>query len=148
MTTLIYLGIGALLAAALFRRPQAIVLALALSFGCAIGAAEIAEGDHIKPLLLALDALTVVAAWFLWWLHQSTRASLIAWLGFCKILFGVAAGGALPYLAWASVNNALFVVMILVAGGFTDGIIAWLGRRLAGAGPRGAGVLRYLARFE
>jgi hypothetical protein len=144
-TALIYLGIGTLLVAALARRPQALVLALALSFVASIGAAEITHDDHIRPVLMALDALTVMAAWFLWGRHHSTRASLVAWLGFCKIMFAIAASFSTPYLAWASVNNALFVVMILVAGGFTDGIIARLGRGVAGLRASRARLLRHLA---
>jgi hypothetical protein len=147
-TTLIYAGIGALLVAALVNKPQGLVLALALSFLAAIGAKEIAHGDHIRPVLMALDSFVVVAAWYLWGIHQSTRASLVAWLGLCKIMFAIAASFSTPYLAWASVNNALFVMMILVAGDFVDGIIAWLGRRLAGVGARRAGVFRYLAHYE
>jgi hypothetical protein len=147
LTTLVYLAIGVLLVVALIRRPQGLSLALALSFAAAIGAAQIAHDDHLKPLLMALDALTVIAAWFLWWRHNSTRASLVAWVGLCKILFCLATSDW-PNIVWASGNNALFIVMILVAGGLTDGIVAWLGRWLSRPGARRAGVLRYLARFE
>jgi hypothetical protein len=147
LTTLVYLGIGVLLADALWRRTEGLSLTLAFSFLFAVGAAQIAPGDHIKPVLMALDALTAVAAWFLWWRHQSSRAHLVAWLALCKILFCLATVDW-PPIVWASGNNALFVVMILVAGGLTNGIIAWLGRRLAGPRARRSGVLRYLARFE
>lgn len=148
MTTVVYLCVGLLLVAALIRRPQALTVALALSFGLSIIAAQVAEGLHIKPVLMGLDALLVMVAWALWGQHRSTRASIIAWLGLCKILLGIASSFSTPYLVWAAMNNALFVVMILVAGGFTDGIIAWLGRRFLKPDTRGAGVLRYLEPFE
>lgn len=148
MTAAVYTAIGILLIVALIRRPQALVLVLAISFGLSVGAAKIAHGDHIRPVLMALDALTVIAAWYLWGKHQSTRASLIAWLGLCKILLGVSAGFSPLYLTWAAANNALFVVMILVAGGFTDGITAWLGRSASRPGAGGTGLLRHLERDQ
>jgi hypothetical protein len=114
----------------------------------AIGAAEIAPGHHIKPVLMGLDALIVVAAWFVWSHYRSDRANIIAWLGLCKIMVGISASISMPYVIWASVNNALFVVMILVAGGFTDGIIAWLGRGIARSSASRAGLLRHLERFQ
>lgn len=145
MTLAVNLFVGALLVAALVRRPQALVLTLAGAFLLALGAAEVVHGDHIRPVLMALDALIVMSAWFLWGKHHSTRSSLVAWLGLCKILFGIAGGFSPSYLAWAAGNNAFFVVMILVAGGFTDGIIAWVGRSVPGLRARRAGLFRYLA---
>lgn len=144
LTLAINLFVGVLLVIALVRRPQALPLTLAISFGLAIAAADIAPGHHIRPALMALDAMTVIAAWFLCGEHRSTRASLVAWLGLCKILFGIAGGFSPSYVIWAAGNNALFVVMILVAGGLTDGIIAWLGRGVAGFRARRARLLRYL----
>lgn len=145
MTLAIDLFVGALLVAALYRRQQALPLVLAMSFALAIMGREVAHGDHIRPMLMALDGLTVVAAWFLWGRHKSTRASLVAWLGLCKILFGIAGGFAPSYLIWAAGNNAFFVVMVLVAGGFTDAIIARLGRGVAGLRAGRARLLRHLA---
>lgn len=148
LTTAVYLGIGVLLVWAIARRPKPMSLVLALAFVAAIGAAEIAPGLHIKPILMGIDAFIVMAAWLVWTGYRSDRANIIAWLGLCKIMVGISASISMPYLIWASINNALFVVMILVAGGFTDGIIAWLGRLLARAGTRRASLLRYLERFE
>jgi hypothetical protein len=148
MTSAVYLGTAALLMWAIYRRPKPMCLVLGVAFLAAIGAAEIAHGQHIKPVLMGLDAMIVMAAWFVWTHYRSDRANIIAWLGLCKIMAGISASLSMPYLVWASINNALFVVMILVAGGFTDGIIAWLGRRIARTGTRRAGLLRYLERFE
>jgi len=148
MTSAVYLGTAALLMWAIYRRPKPMCLVLGVAFLAAIGAAEIAHGQHIKPVLMGLDAMIVMAAWFVWTHYRSDRANIIAWLGLCKIMAGISASLSMPYLVWASINNALFVVMILVAGGFTDGIIAWLGRCITRAGTRRAGLLRYLERFE
>ena len=148
MTTAVYLGIAGLLMWAIYRRPKPMTLVLGLAFLAAIAAADIAPGQHIKPILMGLDALIVVAAWAVWTYYRSDRANIIAWLGLCKIMVGISASLSMPYVVWASINNGLFVVMILVAGGFSDGIIAWLGRGISRAGTRRAGLLRYLARFE
>jgi len=145
---LVEIGIGLLLIAALYARPKPMSVALAAEFLLAVGAAQIAHGLHIRPVLMGLDALVVMAAWFVWTQFRSERADIIAWIGLCKIMVGITASLSMPYLVWASINNALFVVMILVAGGFTDGIIARLGRGISRAGTRRAGLLRYLERFE
>ena len=148
MTSLVYYGTAALLMLALYRRPKPMTLVLAVEFLLAIGAANIAPGLHFKPILMGLDALVVMAAWAVWTYYRSDRANVIAWLGLCKIMVGISGSVSMPYVVWASINNGLFVVMILVAGGFSDGIIAWLGRGISRAGTRRAGLLRYLARFE
>jgi hypothetical protein len=148
MTAAVYTMTGALLVWALIRRPQAIVLALAVEFLLAIAAAHYAPGVHIRPVLLGLDALLVMAVWVLWCIHRSTRAAIVAWLGLSKILFGIAASLSVPYIAWAAGNNAFFIAMILVAGGFADGIIAWVGRGCLVIGHRSVGLLRYIGAIQ
>ncbi len=148
MTSAVYLGIAGLLLWAIYRRPKPMPLVLGVAFLAAIGAAEIAPGQHIKPILMGLDALIVMAAWFVWTHYHSDRANIIAWLGLCKIMIGISASISMSYVMWASINNASFMVMVLVAGGFTDGFIAWLGRGIARTGTRRSSLLRYLERFE
>lgn len=129
MTAVVYTGIGLLLVWALIRRPQWINVTLAFVFGMAILAAELAHGPELRSILMGFDALVVIAMWFLWGAYRSELAALVATLGFLKIWLGLAsAAAALSWPAWAGANNAIFICQILVAGGFLDGIIAWVGR--------------------
>lgn len=130
MSELVYLGIAALLLWALWRRPQEIVVVLAVTFLLAVGGGEVVhDRGTLRAGLIGLDGLVVVAMWWLWHRYRSDRAKLIATLGLLKIWLGIAAAlTALPWQVWASAYNGLFVVQVLIAGGFSDGVMAWVGR--------------------
>lgn len=145
MTALVYTAIGLLLVWALIRRPQWICITLAILFGLARFAADIAGGADLRSILMGLDALGVIAMWFLWSTYRSDRAALVAMIGFIKIWLGIAAATTgLTWPAWAAANNAMFICQVLVAGGFLDGIIAWVGRCHLRSHNRRRGLLGHL----
>ena len=147
MTLAVYSGIALLLAWALARRPQIITLTLALSFVLAVLATQTDRGEALRSILMGLDGLTVVVMWSLWKCYRSERAAQIAVLGMLKICFGIAAAVAgMGAAVWASGNNALFVSQVLIAGGFVNGFMAWLGRSHDGARSGGGGLLGHLER--
>lgn len=149
LTLAIYAFVSLLLVWALVRRPQLIVIVLAGAFGLSVFAADIAHGDALRSILMGIDGLITIAMWLLWVRYDSERAALVAAFAFLKICFGIAAATtAMPHLAWASGNNALFIVQVLIAGGFTDGIIAWLGRGYSRLVPRVHRVLGHVEKAE
>lgn len=145
MTAAVYTTVALFLMWALLRRPQMIVITLAVAYGLAVWAAEIVHGGALRSVLMGIDAFVVITMWVLWGRYSSERAALVASFGFLKILFGIASALVdMTNLAWASGNNALFIVQVLIAGGFADGVIAWLGRsycRLHSRGSRSSGYL-------
>lgn len=148
LTLAVYSGIALLLAWALWRRPQVITVALALSFVLAVLAARSGRGDALRSILMGLDGFTVIVMWSLWKWYRSDRAAQVAVLGMVKICFGIASAVAgVSDLVWASGNNALFVGQVLIAGGFVNGFMAWLGRRLDGARGGRRGLLGHLERL-
>lgn len=149
MTSLVYVGIALLLAWALVRRPQLITIGLCLAFGLAVLAADIAEGEHLRSILMGMDALVVIGMWFLWSMYRSERAALVATLGFLKIWLGIAAASfTIDYSLWAGGNNAIFVLQVFIAGGFADGFIAWVGRCHLSFRNRRNGLLGYLEKIR
>lgn len=148
MTLAVYIGIAMLLVWALVRRPQWITLAMGMVFVGGILAADIAHGGDLRSILMGFDALVVIAMWALWQRFRSERAALVATLGFFKIWLGIAgATTGMSWPVWAAANNAVFVLQILVAGGFLDGLIAWVGHRCLRARHRRSGLLGYLEKI-
>lgn len=148
MTIAVYTFVSLLIAAALWRKPQVITVVLAISFVLSIASSQYVRGDSLRSVLMGLDGFTVIAAWLLWKVYRSDRAALVAVIGTVKICFGVtAATVGLSGLAWAAGNNALFVVQVLVAGGFANGFMAWLGRGHDSARASLRGVLGHMERL-
>jgi len=148
MTVAVYLGVGGLLVWALVRRPQLIVITMAIAFGLAVAAADFVHGGEFRSVLMGIDAFVVITMWLLWGRYRSERAALVASFGLVKIMFGIAAAVSdVAGLVWASGNNALFVVQVLIAGGFADGIMAWVGRGYHRFHNRQRGVLGYLEKI-
>jgi hypothetical protein len=149
MTAAVYTLVGLLLVWALVRRPQLIVITLAVAFGLAVWAADIMRGGDLRSVLMGIDAFVVISMWLLWGRYRSERAALVATFGLLKIWFGIAAAATdLTALVWASGNNALFVVQVLIAGGFADGIMAWVGRRYHRVRAGGGGLLGHLEKTQ
>jgi hypothetical protein len=145
MTTAVYLCVGGLLVWALVRRPQLIVITLAIAFGLAVAAADVVRGGELRSVLMGIDAFVVITMWFLWGRYRSERAALVASFGLVKITFGIASAVSdVAGIVWASGNNALFVVQVLIAGGFADGVMAWVGRSYHRFHSRQRGLLGYL----
>jgi hypothetical protein len=148
MTLAVYIGTSLLLAWALYRRPQMLCVILAAVFVLSFVAAQNVRGEALRSILMGIDGVAVVAAWAIWRGYDSSRAALVAVLGMVKVAFGVtAAAVGMTWLVWASGNNALFIFQVLVAGGFLNGFMAWLGRSPDGADARSRGVLGYLERL-
>lgn len=149
MTSAVYIMIALLLAWALIRRPQWITVSMAIAFASAIAAAEMTSGDNLRSILMGFDALVVIAMWFLWHAYRSERAALVASLGFVKIWLGIASATTnITWLVWASGNNAIFVLQVLIAGGFLDGIIAWVGNSCLRTRSRRRSLLGYLEKIR
>lgn len=148
MTLAVYVLTSLLLAWALLRRPQMLCVILAGAFVLDVLAAQNVRGDALRSILMGVDGLAVIAAWAIWRGFDSSRAALVAVIGMVKVAFGIASAASdLAWVLWASGNNALFISQVLVAGGFANGFMAWLGRSPDGAGTRNRGVLGYLERL-
>jgi len=89
-TLAIFLLQGALLAWGLWRRPQRIMLALAAAWGLALAVAAYWPPETRLPIIMALDAMVVVAMGWLYRLVHSDRALIVLWLGALKIVWSVA----------------------------------------------------------
>jgi len=149
MTQAVYLFVSILIVWALWRRPQVITITMAAAFLFAVEIALFVKGDALRSILMGADAIVVVVMWFLWSKYHSERAAMIATLGFVKIWFGIAAAVVgFTNFAWAAGNNAIFIVMVLISGGFLDGFIAWLGHSHSRLGTRWRGLLGYLEKVR
>lgn len=128
MTVAVDIAAAILLIIALWRRPQAICVTLAVGYLLALSFAQMVHGDALRPLAIALDAGVVAVMVPLWYQFRSDRARLVGTIGFLKVVLGLgAAAGSLQWGVYAAINNGLFFLQILVAGGMADGIMAWLG---------------------
>lgn len=149
MTEIAYLFVFVLILWALYRRPQVITITMAVAFLFAVEVATLVKGDALRPILMGADALIVAVMWFLWSAYHSERAAMVATLGFLKISFGIAAALTdISNLVWASTNNAIFIVMVLISGGFLDGFIAWLGHSNSRVGNSWRGLLGHLEKIR
>jgi hypothetical protein len=105
-----------------------------------VAAAQIRHGNDLRAILIAIDGLTASAMLWLWTLHHSQRARLVGSISFFNCVLGVWYM-AVPHMVWqtyAAAINAAFVVQVIVAGGFADGISDWLAHRWQRSIPRGA----------
>jgi len=143
VTEMVFTGQALLLAFALWRRPQRIMLVLAVAFALAVMAAAFIGREHRLPVIITLDTFVVVSMGMLVRRYHSDRARVVLWIGMLKIVFSVTAAslGLVQYARAASLNSA-FVLQVLVAGGLADGIMAWLGNRAGMLGARLAGMRR------
>jgi hypothetical protein len=136
-TQAVFLLQGALLAWGLLRRPQRIMLALAAVWGLGIVVAASWPPETRLPMVIALDALLVVAMGWLYRTFHSDRALIVLWIGALKIVWAIAA----VLLSWpqyfraAGINGA-FIVQVLIGGGLADGVMAWLGHSVRGVCAR------------
>ena len=148
MTEAVYLVTLIAIIAALISKPEMISIVLAAHFGAAVFFADVAQGDAFRSALMGADGLVTIIMWVLWRFYHVQRAAIVTALGFLKISFGVACAiGGVSWVTWASANNAIFIAQVLIAGGFLNGIMAWLGRSRDGSGNRGVGLLGYLERL-
>jgi len=152
LTLTIYIGTSLLLAWTLHKCPQRLTVVLALAFvACVVAARQFpgeAQWGTLRSILMGIDGLAVIVSWLLWRRYDSTRAALVTVLGMVKICLGIASASAgVSWLAWASGNNALFISQVLVAGGFLNGFMAWLGRGPDSTRSRSGGVLGYMERL-
>ncbi len=147
-TLVLYILTSLLLAWALIRRPQMLTVMLANVFVLAVTAAQSYSGDVLRSIFMGIDGFAVIFAWLFWKRYDSSRAAIVAMLGMVKISFGIASASiGISDIVWASGNNALFISQVLVAGGFANGFMAWLGRSPDRTNARSRGVLGYLERL-
>ena len=130
-TAAVFLLTAGLLAAALWRRPEAITLTLAVAFGMAMIVAEWWPRETRLPVVIALDAGVVAASGFIARHYHSERARIIMAIGLFKVTFAIAAVsfGMVQHLRAAGLNTA-FIAQVLVAGGIANGVLSWLGNRV------------------
>jgi hypothetical protein len=148
MTEAVYLLTLIAVVAALVRKPEMISIVLSAHFGAAVFFADVTQGDGFRSALMGADGIVTVIMWALWRLYDVQRAAIVAALGFLKISFGVfCAIGGVSWVTWASANNAIFIAQVLIAGGFLNGFMAWLGRSRDGSGNGRTGLLGYLEKL-
>ena len=141
-TELAFACYAALLAVALWRRPQAITVVLAGAFLVAVAVGYVWPADTRLPVVIAIDAAVVVAMAHLARKHRSDRAGMVMGIGAAKIAFAICAAAVGLYQPTrAATLNAAFVAQVLIAGGLLDGVIAWLGHRVRRVGDRAHGML-------
>ena len=125
MTALVFAGCGALTLWGLVRRPQAIMVTLALAFLASVAAADLFTHEALRPVLIAIDGMVVAAMAALWVQHHSQRARLVGAISFLNCSLGVACMG-IPETVWntyAGWLNGAFVAQVLIAGGFAHGLV-------------------------
>jgi hypothetical protein len=140
MTLAVFTGIALLVVWAMVRKPEAIMAVLALAFVASVAAAQVRHGDELRPLLIGLDGMVSGAMAWLWTRHHSQRARIVGSISAANCVIGFWYM-AVPYTVWqtyAAMLNAAFVVQVLVAGGFADGIADRLADRWRRAFPRSA----------
>ena len=129
-TQAVFLLITALLALALYRRPDSLTLTLAAAFGAAMAVAAVWPPETRLPVTVALDGAVVAMAARLARVHLSDRAAVVVGIGTLKVEVALAAAyfGIVQHVRAAGVNSA-FIIQVLVAGGMANGIMAWVGHR-------------------
>lgn len=131
VTEMAFAAYAALLALALWRRPQAITVVLAVAFMAAVAVGYAWPTETRLPVVISIEAAVVVAMAHLARKHRSDRASMVMAIGASKIAFAMcAAAVGLHQPTRAAALNAAFIAQVLIAGGLLDGIIAWLGHRV------------------
>jgi hypothetical protein len=117
----------ALACLALYRRPDWVAggLLVALLFSTALGWSQPAA--RLPGMLGGMDALVSIGMLALWTHYRSQRARIVGTVALLKCAWAfVMSSNGIDWLAYAIVLNAAFVFQVLVAGGMTDGFIAWL----------------------
>lgn len=145
LTLFIYAVIGLLVLRALLRKPQAIMVVLAVAFIAAALAGQHIPRDDLRPVLTAIDSLVIAAMVPLWIKYHSNRARTVSMIGMCQVGWAILAGGlGSQWNFYAGVENATFAFQVLVAGGDADGIAAWLADRWTRFRARRAGLMGHL----
>lgn len=145
LTAIIYAVIGLLVLRALLRKPQAIMVVLAVAFVAAMLAAQHIPRADLRPVLTAIDSLVVAAMVPLWIKYHSNRARTVSMIGMCQVGWAILAGGlGSQWNIYAGFENVTFAFQVLVAGGDADGIAAWLADRWTRLRSRGAGLVGHL----
>jgi len=146
--SLLLLGVFALLAFAMGKRPGPLTAALGIALAVSIASFAVVPKSDQLAVVLAIDAGVVA---FMARLARTTPpniaepARIIMAVGTLKIAFAIAAVLlVIDHNARAAGRNGAFIVQIIVAGGMADGLIAWLGHRARGLGHRARRVLHRL----
>lgn len=143
----------ALLLAGIWRRRsrhgrlEIIFLVLGASMGVAIGLGAVLPRSQLVPMLSILDAAVVLAMMALWAHYHSGRARWIGAIGLVKCGWALWQQGVpAPYWnGYAAVINGGFILQLIVAGGWADGLAARADRLLRLLRARLAGQLGHVA---
>lgn len=124
--TLMLMALGA----ALWRRPCIVTVLLALSYAVGVLLADIRHHDALRPLLIANDAFLVATVGMARGGREQQLARLVASFSMVSIAVGLSAAmGGWRWNTYAAAVNVIAVKQALFAGGFFDGLLAWLGGR-------------------
>lgn len=121
--------------AALWRRPDWIAgsLLAALLLATVLGwAVPLERTIGISALL---DALVSIAMLIVWTYYRSQRARLVGSIAAakCAWCFLMASSTGMDWFTFATVQNGGFLVQVLIAGGWADGLVAFIDRIDPGA---------------
>jgi len=97
------------------------------------------------PFIAAIDAVTCFAMAAIWTAYCSMRAWSIGFIGLAKTGATLAAYVTDPMAvtwAYALFINSAFLVQVLIAGGWIDGLGRWLDSVFASVAPVRHGLLR------
>lgn len=144
MTTAYFTLAAGLVFWAWVRKHDATTTALAAGLFMSI-LAIFADPFWRMPYAAMIDSVIVVTMLCLWVRYHSMRAWSVGAIGMAKTGLTFAAYVINPYAAswaYAIALNAAFLLQVLVAGGFCDGVGRWLDNRLLRAFPRRHGLLR------
>lgn len=115
---------------ALYRRPDWVagILLAALFVATAFG--WVMPATRIVGMAAGLDGLVSVAMLFVWTYYHSQRARLVGSVAFFKCCWCLvmASGSSLDWFTFAVVQNSAFIVQVLIAGGWADGLVAFVDR--------------------
>lgn len=128
-------------------RFKVIFLVLGAAMGTAIGLGAVMPRAQLVPMLSILDAAVVLAMLALWAHYHSGRARWIGVIGLVKCGWALWQQG-MPAPHWngyTAVINGGFILQLIVAGGWADGLAARADRLLRQLRARLAGELGNVA---
>lgn len=142
---LVNIMMGAILLAAMIRRPGIVTSALVASFLLGVLLSDIRQHDALRPLLVADDAFVILAMrWAQDW-RQEHLARTVATLSMLSIATAFAAIGAgWSWNSYAGAINGIALTQAIFSGGFGDGFLAWVAHRFGGDTPERDDAFRYV----
>jgi hypothetical protein len=116
---------------ALKRRPDWVAGILLITMLVSVIVGRAVHGPDVVGVLALLDAMICMLMLGLWTHYHWRHAQMVGIISFLKVLGAVTMSASLGQFAWlvfAVSQNALAFLQIFVAGGFFDGVVAFLNR--------------------